>query len=245
MWRYPSRIRHRLPLLGAFGWATLALLACAETDASRAARSVPRDVQAELPTQLGELWNLCPAPDVPQALYDRQRSAARAATRALIRELGRRPNDVVIFTSHDAHTGAIHRERLSVRELAEEHLRSPGVEGVPCERTLMNELQQTLHRAGGTTAVVGGEDAVVFSYDEIIRALRLRKRNGVYRSVDGCEINALLTDREEVALEREEAVRNHVVVTDPAGIVGVSVFKPSESCIRDLAGRLDALARSK
>jgi hypothetical protein len=112
---------------------------------------VERNSEARLPTAVGELWNLCPASDVPRDFYEKQARQARRSTRALIREVRRRPDALVTLTSRDAESGEIYRDEITVRELAEEHLGNPGVRGVPCERRLMQELQDAAHGRTGPT----------------------------------------------------------------------------------------------
>ena len=61
--------------------------------------------EADLPTHVGQLWALCPAPDVPRGFYEQQSADARRAIEALIREVRRDPDDVVTLVSRDADTG--------------------------------------------------------------------------------------------------------------------------------------------
>ena len=87
---------------------------------------------------------------------------------------------------------------------------------------------------------------VVFTWDEVIAALRLRKRpSGAYESPGGCDVQYVLTDREDITIERGEGLGEWAVVTDPRELVGVSVFKPSISCRRELERGLTRLAASK
>ncbi len=204
---------------------------------------VPPEVQARLPNSLGALWDLCPAPDIPQRLYDERSRQVRRATRALIGEVRRRPDALVKFTSRDSESARAYHEEMTVRELAEEHLRTPGVAGVPCERALMTELQDAVD--GGKNPRRPAPDTVVFTWDEVIDALRLRKRSTAYKSPAGCEVRYVLTDREELESERGEDLRGWVVITDPQDIVGVSVFRPSAPCRQEMARGLTRLAASK
>ena len=81
----------------------------------------PAPVSADLPTNLGELWSLCPEPDVPDGVDREQAADVRRKTEALIREVRRNPDDEVEFVSAGAHNGETYRDRVSVRELAREH----------------------------------------------------------------------------------------------------------------------------
>lgn len=203
----------------------------------------PGHVEAQLPTHLGELWSLCPEPDVPLRHYDEEAGNARRATRALIRALRERPDDIVTFESRDAHSGERHREKMTVRELAEEHLDTPGVKGVPCERALMQALQDAVD--GKEDPTPAPADEVVFLYDDVVKALRLMEGGGVFRSPAGCEVDDILLDAHEVKVALEEPITNHTVITDPDRRVGVSVFKASAPCRREMERRLARLATSK
>ncbi len=110
----------------------------------QAGERVPREVEAQLPTELGALWSLCPAPDVGRRIYRREARNGRRQARALIRAVRERPDDRVTFVSHGSHNGKTYRMEMTVRELAEQHLDSPGAKGVPCERELMQELQDAV-----------------------------------------------------------------------------------------------------
>jgi hypothetical protein len=99
-----------------------------------------------------------------------------------------------------------------VRELAEEHLRNPGARGVPCARSLMVQLQAAVDGRPASDV----DDERVYTFDEIVAALRLRKDGAVYRGPRGCEIDAMYTSRSELEPALEEgAAANHVLVTDP------------------------------
>lgn len=108
-------------------------------------RDVPPKVQAELPTGYGVLWDLCPPPEDDPILRQNARDARRA-TRALIREVRRHPDDVLTAAWRD-HDGNMHYEQTTVRELAQNHLENPGAKGVPCESDLMAELQAAVDGA--------------------------------------------------------------------------------------------------
>lgn len=210
---------------------------------SRSGEPAPAHVEAQLPTHLGELWSLCPTPDDPRRFYHEEVGKARRATRALIRAVRERPADVVTFESTDAHSGDVYREKMTVRELAEEHLETPGVKGVPCERALMQELQDAVDDKADPTPLPPNE--VVFLYDDVVKALRLTEDRGVLRSPSGCEVDDILLDAHEVKVELEDPIADHAVITDPDQRVGVSVFKASSPCRREMENRLAHLAASK
>ena len=86
----------------------------------------PATVAADLPTHPRELGGLCPEPDVPRDFYEREAADARRKAEALIREVRRNPDGQVTVVSQDAHTGETYRDRMTVRELANEHLRKDG-----------------------------------------------------------------------------------------------------------------------
>jgi hypothetical protein len=206
---------------------------------------VPPDIEARLPTGLGELWYLCPAPDIPQRLYDEQARRARDSARALIREVRRRPHDLVTFTSYGAHTGETYRRELTIRALAKEHLRNPGIEGVPCQRALMQELQDAVRGHSGPTAPGPGvRNERVYTHDEVIEALDLEKRGAMYTTRTGCRIGSIHTNEWEVRLARREHIAEAIIAA-PDGTVGVGAFKPSAGCRQDIERRLATLAASK
>jgi hypothetical protein len=232
------RLRRPFVVFRPLARAILGALGCGE----RRSEHLGRSSESQLPTAVGELWNLCPAPDVPQAFYEKQAREARRATRALIRELRRRPDALVTLTSRDAESAEIYRDEVTVRELAEEHLGNPGVRGVPCQQALMQELQDAVD--GRTRSTPDGlEDERVYPVYEVVRALRLRKDGAVYFSPGGCQIEEIYSSRSDLepAL-REGETKNHRLVTDSDQTVGVTVFKPSAACERELRRRLAELA---
>jgi hypothetical protein len=240
---YPPYVRsvgRSLAVMGLLALAPLRLLDCGE---DRHGERVGRNIETQLPTNLGQLWDLCPAPDVPQQFYEEQARETRQAARALIREVRRRPDALVTLVSHYAHSTRIHRERVTVRELAKEHLRNPGVRGVPCQRRLMWELKTAVDgRAGPPLASV--ENERVYTEQQIVDALQLRDRGAIYRGPKGCVINDgdLNTSASEVELAlREGDGENYVLVTDRDRTVGVEVFRPSAACERELKRRLAEL----
>jgi hypothetical protein len=162
---------------------------------------------------------------------------ARRRARALIREVRRRP-DAVVTLYEDAHTGDKFTETPTVRELAEEHLENPGIRGVPCQRKLMAELQAAVD--GRSAPQVSNERT--YTLDEVVAALELDKHGAVYTSPDGCSVQQLYFDRDEVDIARREPIRNNKLIASPKGRVGVLVYRPNQRCrsgiARDLA-RLD------
>jgi hypothetical protein len=231
-----------LAVIGLLALAPLRLLDCGE---DRHGERVGRNIEAQLPTNLGQLWDLCPAPDVPQDSYEEQARETRQATRALIREVRRRPDAFVTLVARDAHSPRLHRYRVTVRELAEEHLRNPGVRGVPCQRRLMWELKAAVDgRAGPPPASV--ENERVYTVQLIVDALQLRSHGAIYRGPKGCVINDgdLYTSASDVELalpDRDGDGDKYVLVTDRDRTVGVEVFRPSAACERELKRRLAEL----
>jgi hypothetical protein len=233
-----------LAVIGLLALAPLRLLDCGE---DRHGERVGRNIEAQLPTNTGELWGLCPAPDAPQDFYDEEARETRQATRALIREVRRRPQALVTLVSHDAHSTRIYRERMTVRDLAEEHLRNPGVRGVPCQRRLMWELKAAVDgRAGPPPASV--ENERVYTVQLIVDALQLRSHGAIYRGPKGCVINEgdLYTSASDVELALPDRDGDgdgdkYVLVTDRDRTVGVEVFRASAACERELKRRLAEL----
>jgi hypothetical protein len=237
---YMRSVGRSLAVIGLLALAPLRLLDCGE---DRHGERIGRNIETQLPTNTGELWGLCPAPDVPQDFYDEEARETRQATRALIREVRRRPDALVTLVSHDAHSTRIYREGVTVRELAEEHLRNPGVRGVPCQRRLMWELTAAVDgRAGPPPASV--ENERVYTVQQIVDALQLRDHGAIYRGPKGCVINDgdLYTSASEVELSlRGGGGEKYVLVTDRDRTVGVEVFRPSAACERELKRRLAEL----
>ena len=193
---------------------------------------------AKLPKS-GELWGLCPVPDVPQDFRERVSRASRRKAEALIREVRRRPDALVTLEYEDAHSGEKFTETKTVRALAEEHLDNPGIKGVPCQRKLMTELQAAVD--GRPAPAVANERT--YTLDQVVAALGLEKHGAVYTSPHGCAVQQLYFQRDEVKIARAEPIRNNVVIASPKRRVGVLVYKPDRHCrsgiARDLA-RLDA-----
>jgi hypothetical protein len=195
------------------------------------ARRLPKD---------GQLGYLCPAPDVSDDLRERNSREAKAQARALIAEVRRRPAAIVTLGSQDAHTGAPFTETLTVRELALQHLENPGVEGVPCERKLMTELQAAVE---GRPVPAGVENERTYTQREVVAGLRLVLRRGIYRSPGGCEVYDMFFDRREVELALAEPMQNLLVITSPKRRVGVRVFAPDRRCRESIARSLERLDR--
>jgi hypothetical protein len=232
------RLRRSFVVFGPLALAILGALGCGEPQSEHLGRTS----ESQLPTAVGQLWNLCPAPDVPEAFYEKQAREARRATRALIREVRRHPDALVTLTSRDAESAEIYRDEVTVRELAEEHLGNPGVGGVPCQRALMQALQDAVD--GRTRPTPDGlEEERVYPIYEVVRTLRLRKDGAVYFSPAGCQIEEIYSSRSDLKPSlRYGETQNHRLVTDPDQTIGVSVFKPSAACEQELKRRLAELA---
>src|SRR4051812_25259435 len=180
---------------------------------------------AKLPTS-GELWSLCPVPDAPQAFRHRVARSALRQARALIREVRRRPDALVTLHYEDSHSGEPFTEIKTVRALALEHLDNPGIEGVPCRRQVMAELQAAVD--GRPVRPV--ENEKTYTLDDVVTGLRLENHGATYTSPDGCQVQGLYFQRDEVEGALEEPIRNNVVITSPRHRVGVQVFKPDRRC---------------
>ncbi len=196
--------------------------------------------EAERLPGTGQLGGLCPVPDVPEDFRKRVSSTARQRARALIEEVRRRPDALVTKRYEDAHTGEPIVETMTVRELADEHLENPGVEGVPCQRALMAELEAAVEGKPAPTNVANER---TYTLQQLVASLDLTKRGGVYHSPGGCEINGMHFERSEVEIARRNPIGNHKLIASPNGRVGVEVFKPTPICERELTRsitRLDA-----
>lgn len=239
--------RRRLGMLAQAGVTVLicgVVSGCSDDDETGAAARVPADIQAQLPLNTGALWGLCPAPDVPRDFYEEQSAAARRQTRALIREVKRRPDDLLTRVWTDAHSERKFRDELTVRELAEEHLREPGVKGAPCERKLMHRLQQAVDPESADATVP--PDEPVFLLDDVVDALELTGGSmQPYRNARCAEVQNILHDRFDVELALDEPVPHVEVITVPDRSVGVEVRKPTAACREFIKRRLQALAESK
>jgi hypothetical protein len=209
--------------------AALALIGCGGAAAGAQEHLSAKDA-AKLPRD-GELWGLCPVPDAPQDFRDRVAKKARQRARALIREVRRRPRALVTIEYEDSHTGEPFTETTTVKELAEMHLKNPGLKGVPCARRIMSELKAAV---AGKPAPKGVKNDKLHTYDELVRKLHLRKDGAVFWSPDGCQVQNLYFDRGEVKLAREEPIANNVVVASPDRSAGVEIFKPDARCLQGI-----------
>ena len=204
--------------------------ACAGCSAQADGRERLSDADAaKLPTD-GQLWGLCPVPDVPVRSRERVWREARQKTQALIREVRRRPEALVTLTYEDAHSGEPFEETTTVRELAEIHLKNPGIAGAPCEHRLMAALEAAAE--GRRPPPVDDE------VQELVAALRLEKDGTVYYSPHGCMLQGIFVNR-EVARAESDPVRHDVLVASPRRRVVVLVHEPDRRChdgiARDLA----------
>ena len=131
--------------------AALLCVACGSEGLGGGERLSAADAE-KLPKS-GELWSLCPVPDVSQEFRDRATRSALAQARALIREVRRRPDAVVTLHYEDAHSGEPFTETKTIRALAEEQLENPGIMGVPCQRRIMAELQAAVDGRPGREGI--------------------------------------------------------------------------------------------
>ena len=196
--------------------------------------------EAERLPGTGHLGSLCPVPDVPMDFRERVSREAMMRARWLILEVRRRPDALVTMRYQDSHTGEPIDETLTVRALAQEHLKQPGPEGVPCHRRLMTELKAAVE---GTPMPPGVVNDPVFTLDGLEHGLRLVKRGAVYDSPDGCLVQGLYFTREEVELAIEEPIRNNVVVASPRKHIGVQVFRPDARCRKGIKQDLARVER--
>jgi hypothetical protein len=192
---------------------------------------------AKLPRD-GELWGLCPVPDASKEFRERVAKKARQRARAMIREVRRRPDALVTLHYEDSHTGEPFTETLTVKALAKQHLKNPGLKGVPCARKLMSELKAAFD---GKPAPKGVKNDTLHTMDELVRKLHLRKDGAVYWSPDGCQVQGLYFDRDEVKSAQEEPIRNNVIVASPDGSAGVQIYKPDARCLNRIKNDLKAI----
>jgi len=199
---------------------------------------LPARVQAQLPLVSGELYELCPVTDTPREHYNQEARTKRRRLEALIREVRRRPDAIITREFEDAHSGERHKERLSVRDLAREHLGNPGIKGVPCARRQMARLQNAVEPGRKTREL---EDERVFLIDEVVRALRLRQDGTIYTNRHCREVQQILTAREEVQISERSPIENIELIASPDKTVGIEAFKPTPQCRRYLERRLALL----
>ena len=208
--------------------ATLAAVALAGCSTAAGAQEHLTEREAAKLPRDGELWGLCPVPDGPKDFRERVARQARQRARAMIREVRRRPDALVTMHYQDAHTGEPFDETLTIKALAKQHLKNPGIKGVPCARRIMSELKAAVE---GKPAPKGVKNDVLHTLDELVRKLHLRKDGAVYWSPDGCQIQGLYFDRDEVRSAQREPIRNNVIVASPDGTAGVQIFKPDDRCL--------------
>jgi hypothetical protein len=127
-------------------WAPAGLLAVAALPAlgaavetARRGEHVPASLERQLPIEYS-LGNLCPGAETDAQLLRRIRREAEV----LIRELGRRPDDLVTYTYHDAHSAEEDRREITLRELAEEQLADIESGGPGCAPELERRLRAAL-----------------------------------------------------------------------------------------------------
>lgn len=131
------RAEAAVPLTAAaFGIAAIPA-AWAAFEQSKRGEKIPPSLAAQLPIDLN-LANLCPGSETPGRL----RRELRGQAEVLIRELRRRPYDLVSYTFHDAH-GDDETRDITIRELAEEQLWYLEA-NEPCELELRRRLEDAL-----------------------------------------------------------------------------------------------------
>jgi hypothetical protein len=133
-------------LLRRFRWVALPCFAAAAVPALWAASEtvrrgehVPAALEQQLPIEYS-LGNLCPGAGSPPELERR----IRRETEVLIRELGRRPHDLVTYTYYDAHSADEDRREITLRELAEEQLADIESGGPNCVPDLERRIRAAL-----------------------------------------------------------------------------------------------------
>jgi hypothetical protein len=124
----------------ALGLFAVALLpaAWAVGETRRRGPHVPDSVQAQLPTKIS-LGNLCPDTDTPPAV---ERDVRRRAE-ALIRELRRRPDQLVTYTYYYSDDPQERRD-ITIRELAEEQLADIESGGPDCDPELERRIRAAM-----------------------------------------------------------------------------------------------------
>ena len=100
---------------------------------------VPASLERQLPIK-ASLGNLCPGAESDPE-FERQ---LRRQTEVLIRELERRPNDLVTYTYYDAHSADQDRRDITIRELAEEQLADIESGGPRCVPELERRIRAAL-----------------------------------------------------------------------------------------------------
>ena len=124
----------------AFGLFAVAFLPAAWATAETVQRGphVPASVQAQLPTEIS-LGNLCPGSETPPRV---ERDVRRRAE-ALIRELRRRPDQLVTFTYYYSDDPEERRD-ITIRELAEEQLKDIESNGPNCAPELERRIRAAM-----------------------------------------------------------------------------------------------------
>jgi hypothetical protein len=130
--------RRRAPIALALFAVALLPVAWAAIETSQRGPHVPASVQRELPTKLS-LGNLCPgAESSPEVEREVRRSAE-----ALIRELRRRPDDLVTDTVYYSDDPEERRD-ITIRELAEEQLEDIESNGPNCVPDLERRIRAAM-----------------------------------------------------------------------------------------------------
>ena len=127
-------------------WSPAALFAVAalpalwsSAETTRRGEHVPASLERRLPIRLS-LGNLCPDASTPPRLSRR----LRRQTDVLIRELERRPDDLVTFTYYDAHSADDDRREITIRELTQEQLADLETGGRNCAPDLQRRIRAAL-----------------------------------------------------------------------------------------------------
>lgn len=111
----------------------------AGAETARRGQHVPASLERRLPIRLS-LGNLCPDASTEPRIERR----LRAQTEVLIRELERRPDDLVTYTYYDAHSADEDRRAITLRELAQEQLSDLETGGRNCAPDLQRRLRAAL-----------------------------------------------------------------------------------------------------
>jgi hypothetical protein len=133
-------------LLRRFRWIAIACFAAAAlpplwaaSETIRRGEPVPAALERQLPIEYS-LGNLCPGAESDPELVRR----LRRETDVLIRELERRPDDLVTYTYHDAHSADEDRREITIRELAQEQLADIESGGPNCVPDLERRIRAAL-----------------------------------------------------------------------------------------------------
>ena len=121
-----------------FALAALPVLWAAAATAERG-EHVPASLERQLPIE-ASLGNLCPGAESDPEFVRR----LRRQTGVLIRELERRPDDLVTYTYYDAHSADEDRREITIRELAEEQLADIESGGPRCVPELERRIRAAL-----------------------------------------------------------------------------------------------------